>query len=79
MFIVGTLSGRKKVVLGTQPTVLKPFYARGTFNVFTCSDRPAVIYSSSGKLVFSNVNLKVRNFCVLSTALHIGLLDLHVW
>jgi DNA damage-binding protein 1 len=66
--VKGTLSGRKKVVLGTQPTVLKPFYARGTFNVFTCSDRPAVIYSSSGKLVFSNVNLKeMSHMCPINT------------
>jgi hypothetical protein len=47
------------VTLGTQPTVLRKFSTQYTTNVFACSDRPTVIYSSNQKLVFSNVNLKV--------------------
>lgn len=60
---VGSLSERKKVTLGTQPTMLRTFKSLSTTNVFACSDRPTVIYSSNHKLVFSNVNLKV---CVWS-------------
>ena len=44
----GHLADKKKVVLETQPTVLRKFR----------SDRPTVICSSNQKLVFSNVNLK---------------------
>ena len=50
-----------KVTLGTQPTVLRKFRTQSTTNVFVCSDRPTVIYSSNKKLVFANVNLKVRS------------------
>ncbi|CAG5859650.1 unnamed protein product [Menidia menidia] len=42
---------RKKVTLGTQPTVLRTFRSLSTSNVFACSDRPTVIYSSNHKLV----------------------------
>jgi DNA damage-binding protein 1 len=35
--------------------------------VFACSDRPTVIYSSTQKLVFSNVNLReVKHMCPLN-------------
>ena len=62
-----TLGDRKKVTLGTQPTVLRPFRSQSTVNVFACSDRPTVIYSSNHKLVFSNVNLKeVTHMCPLN-------------
>lgn len=44
--------------MGTQPLQLKKFGKGPNRNVFVCSDRPAVIYSSNQKLVFSNVNLK---------------------
>ena len=60
VLILGFLSERKKVTLGTQPTMLRTFKSLSTTNVFACSDRPTVIYSSNHKLVFSNVNLKVR-------------------
>ena len=64
----GYLSERKKVILGTQPTVLKTFKSNATTNVFACSDRPTVIYSSNHKLVFSNVNLKeVSYMCPLNS------------
>ena len=46
------------MTLGTQPTVLRKFRTGSVSNVFACSDRPTVIYSSNQKLVFSNVNLK---------------------
>lgn len=60
----GVLSDKKKVTLGTQPTILKTFRSLSTTNVFACSDRPTVIYSSNHKLVFSNVNLKeVNHMC----------------
>ncbi|XP_023857301.1 DNA damage-binding protein 1 [Salvelinus sp. IW2-2015] len=64
----GMLSERKKVTLGTQPTVLRTFRSLSTSNVFACSDRPTVIYSSNHKLVFSNVNLKEVNYmCPLNS------------
>lgn len=56
-----------QVTLGTQPTVLRTFKSLSTTNVFACSDRPTVIYSSNHKLVFSNVNLKeVNHMCSLN-------------
>ncbi|XP_030845179.1 DNA damage-binding protein 1 [Strongylocentrotus purpuratus] len=64
----GYMTDRKKVILGTQPTVLKTFKSLSTVNVFACSDRPTVIYSSNHKLVFSNVNLKeVSYMCPLNS------------
>lgn len=63
----GQLVDKKKVTLGTQPTALRKFRTQSTTNVFACSDRPTVIYSSTGKLVFSNVNLKeVKHMCPLN-------------
>lgn len=63
----GKLSDQKKVTLGTQPIILKTFRSLSTTNVFACSDRPTVIYSSNHKLVFSNVNLKeVNHMCSLN-------------
>lgn len=56
-----------QVTLGTQPIVLSTFRSLATTNVFACSDRPTVIYSSNHKLVFSNVNLKqVNHMCSLN-------------
>ncbi|XP_044745823.1 DNA damage-binding protein 1 [Coccinella septempunctata] len=64
----GVLNEKKKVTLGTQPTVLKTFRSLSTVNVFACSDRPTVIYSSNHKLVFSNVNVKeVNHMCSLNS------------
>ncbi|XP_012942382.1 DNA damage-binding protein 1 isoform X2 [Aplysia californica] len=64
----GYLSEKKKVTLGTQPTMLRTFRSLSTTNVFACSDRPTVIYSSNHKLVFSNVNLKeVNHMCPLNS------------
>ncbi|ALC47529.1 pic [Drosophila busckii] len=65
--VTGQLSEKKKVTLGTQPTTLRTFRSFATTNVFACSDRPTVIYSSNHKLVFSNVNLKeVNHMCSLN-------------
>ncbi|XP_037946592.1 DNA damage-binding protein 1 isoform X2 [Teleopsis dalmanni] len=65
--ITGHLTEKKKVTLGTQPTSLRTFKSLATTNVFACSDRPTVIYSSNHKLVFSNVNLKeVNHMCSLN-------------
>ena len=56
-----------QVTLGTQPIILSTFRSLSTTNVFACSDRPTVIYSSNHKLVFSNVNLKqVNHMCSLN-------------
>lgn len=68
LLATGALSECKKVTLGTQPTVLRTFRSLSTSNVFACSDRPTVIYSSNHKLVFSNVNLKEVNYmCPLNS------------
>lgn len=63
----GVLTNKKRVTLGTQPTVLRSFRSLSTTNIFACSDRPTVIFSSNHKLVFSNVNLKeVTHMCSLN-------------
>lgn len=65
--VTGQLTEKKNVTLGTQPTILRTFSSLATMNVFACSDRPTVIYSSNHKLVFSNVNLKeVNHMCSLN-------------
>lgn len=66
----GAISEKKKVILGTHPTFLKLFRTNSsTNNIFACSDRPTVIYSNNGKLIFSNVNLKeVSHMCTLDSA-----------
>ncbi|KAI9141453.1 mono-functional DNA-alkylating methyl methanesulfonate N-term-domain-containing protein [Paraphysoderma sedebokerense] len=53
-----TLSDRKKVSLGSAQVILTPFKINGQLNIFACSDRPAVVYSKNGKLLYSNVNQK---------------------
>jgi DNA damage-binding protein 1 len=65
----GELAEEKKATLGTRPVKLKRFFARNTVNVFACSDRPAVIFPSNQKLVFSNVNLKsINEMCLLNSS-----------
>ncbi|CAI4228082.1 unnamed protein product [Auanema sp. JU1783] len=64
----GALRDLKKASLGTQPPTLLRFESRGMTNVFACSDRPTVIFSSNNKLVFSNVNLKLlTHMCCLNS------------
>ena len=52
------LSERKVVSLGTQPVSLSTFASKASPHVFACSDRPTVVHSNNGKLLYSNVNLK---------------------
>ncbi|OWA54776.1 DNA damage-binding protein 1 [Hypsibius exemplaris] len=62
------LGPSKRVTIATQPTYLKPFIARGVSSVFVCNDRPSVIHSSGGKLMFSSVNMKhIYAVCQLDT------------
>ncbi|CAF0930077.1 unnamed protein product [Brachionus calyciflorus] len=65
------LIDRRKVVLGTQPTILKKFTSSDSKNIFACSDRPSVISSANQKLVYSSVNLKqVDYMCQLDSKLY---------
>lgn len=50
------LTSRKRVVLGTHPIALSSFPTAKHICVFASCDRPTVIYSTGGKLVFANVN-----------------------
>ena len=59
----GLLYERKKVSLGTKPTTLTlcrhtELASSSRRVLFACSDRPSVISSSNGKLLFSAVNLR---------------------
>lgn len=66
------LTDRRKIVLGTQPTILRKFHSAksvSSTNIFACSDRPSVISSMNQKLVYSSVNLKQVDFmCELNTS-----------
>ena len=68
------LTERRKVVLGTQSTILKKFHSTKPVlsnNIFACSDRPSVISSTNQKLVYSSVNLKqVEYMCQLNSKLY---------
>uniref|UniRef100_A0A0K0DAZ2 DNA damage-binding protein 1 n=1 Tax=Angiostrongylus cantonensis TaxID=6313 RepID=A0A0K0DAZ2_ANGCA len=67
--LLGALLEMKKATVGTQPPSLNRFHSRGQMHIFVCSDRPAVIFSSNGKLVFSNVNLRiVTHVCALNSS-----------
>ena len=68
-----SLTERRKVVLGTQPTILKKFKSSKnndiTNNLFACSDRPSVISTNNQKLVYSSVNLKqVEYMCPINSS-----------
>ena len=62
-FIVGLLDGlpkltnRRKVVLGTHPISLTSFNHAGSPCVFASCDRPTVLSTLNGKLIFSAVNI----------------------
>lgn len=61
----------RKVVLGTQPVILKKFTANDAKNIFACSDRPSVISSTNQKLIYSSVNLKqVEYMCQFSSKMY---------
>ena len=73
MFVSGkaAVSPGKRVNVGTQPTYLKPFIARGQKSVFVCNDRPSVIHGSGGKLIFSSVNMKhVYSVCQVDSPVY---------
>ena len=50
------LSSQRKVVLGTHPISFNCFSNAGQYFVFATCDRPTIIYSKNGKLLFSVVN-----------------------
>ncbi len=59
----------RNVALGTQPITLSTFVTKGNINVFAACDRPTVLYSSSRKLLFSNVNqAQVTYMCPFHSA-----------
>ena len=65
--ITGGIDEVKKLSLGTQPITLRTFRNKNTAHVFAGSDRPTVIHSNNGKLVYSNVNLReVTSVCPFS-------------
>jgi DNA damage-binding protein 1 len=47
----------KKTVLGSLPITLKPFMSDSKQLIFCSCDKPTLIYSKSGRLLFSSVNL----------------------
>ena len=57
----GQLSDEKRSFLGKMPISLGTFSSNGTTHVFAASDKPSVIHSRNQKLIYSNVNLKVKN------------------
>lgn len=85
----GSLTDRKKLVLGSKPVLLRPFKssqpvlpgqdtamdtssagagtaaaaaAAAAAGVFAASDRPAVLYSHNGKILFANLNESEINY-----------------
>ncbi|KAI8927951.1 mono-functional DNA-alkylating methyl methanesulfonate N-term-domain-containing protein [Entophlyctis helioformis] len=68
---------RKKITLGTQPISLRSFQSNGRTHVFAASDRPTVIHSKSGQLLYSNVNMReVTHVSPFSSSLAEGALAL---
>jgi DNA damage-binding protein 1 len=53
-----SLGDRKTVTIGTKPIQLTPFRSHGQLHVFAASDRPTVLHSATGKLLYSNINLQ---------------------
>ncbi|RQM27715.1 hypothetical protein B5M09_002429 [Aphanomyces astaci] len=49
-----SLTNKKKFSLGAQPILLSAFRSKDVMHVFAASDRPTVLYSQHGKLLFSN-------------------------
>lgn len=49
-------SDKKSISLGTKPLQLVTFTNKGVQHVFAGSDRPTIIYSNNGKLLYSNLN-----------------------
>jgi len=53
-----SITGRKKMALGTTGIELRSFYSRSELHLFACCDRPSVISCVSGKLSYGPVNLR---------------------
>lgn len=53
----GSLRDRKRVLLGRNPIVLRPFRVSDKSHVFACCDRPMVLYGKKGTITFVNVNM----------------------
>lgn len=67
----GTHGEPKKSSVGTRPPSLHRVRNKNRQHLFVCSDRPMIIFSSSKKLVFSNVNVKVVNtVCSISSSVY---------
>ena len=58
------LVDRKRIVLGTRPVSLSVFSHDGAPHVFAACDRPTVLFSQSGKVLPSSVNLQQVSFAV---------------
>lgn len=58
----GKCYDRKQLTLGTKQIQLKSFRYHNEDFVFAASDRPTVIHSSNGKLLYSNLNENEVNY-----------------
>jgi len=47
----------RRIALGSRPIQLEPFSTGGSPCIFVCCDRPTIVYSRHGKLLFSVVNI----------------------
>eukprot|EP01100_Stratorugosa_tubuloviscum_P000474 TRINITY_DN1107_c0_g3_i1.p1 TRINITY_DN1107_c0_g3~~TRINITY_DN1107_c0_g3_i1.p1 ORF type:complete len:1090 (+),score=387.33 TRINITY_DN1107_c0_g3_i1:154-3423(+) len=62
------LTNYKKIALGTQALSLTPFITQSNVNVFSCSDRPALIFSKNERLLFCSVDMKqISCICSLNS------------
>eukprot|EP01038_Epipyxis_sp_PR26KG_P006417 gene6417-8834_t len=52
------LTNKRNAVLGTHPISFSTFKNAGNLCVFAACDRPTIIYSKNGKLLFSNLNIQ---------------------
>lgn len=57
-----SLTNRRSGVLGTHPITFSVFYNAGALCVFAASDRPTVIYSKNGKVLFSVLDVNQTEF-----------------
>lgn len=57
-----SLTNRRSGVLGTHPITFSVFYNAGALCVFAASDRPTVIYSKNGKILFSVLDVNQTEF-----------------
>jgi DNA damage-binding protein 1 len=57
-----SLGNRRNGVLGTHPITFSCFHNAGSLCVFAASDRPTVIYSKNGKILFSVLDVSQVEF-----------------